>query len=76
MDYPIDDVIGSQNKSKVWIATIVNICATASIKTQISEILMAISLTYSTIGITLGKKVCIDLKAAAILKMSKYSTQL
>ena len=56
MDYTIYDVIGSQIKSKVWIATIVNIRATASIKTQISEIFMAISLTYSTYGITFGNK--------------------
>ena len=34
---------------------------------------MAICLVYSTSGITSGKKVCRDLKMAAILKILKYS---
>ena len=34
-----------------------------------SEMLMAIFLVYSTSGITSGKKVCRELKIAAILKM-------
>ena len=37
---------------------------------------MAISLVYSTSGITSGKKVCRDLKMAVILKILKYVTQL
>ena len=37
---------------------------------------MAILLTYSTSGITPGKKVCRDVKMAAILKMLICSTQL
>ena len=34
--------------------------------------LMAILLVYTTSGITPGKKVCCDLKMAAILKILKY----
>ena len=41
-----------------------------------SEMLMAIFLEYSTSGITSGKKVCRELKKAAILKILKYQTQL
>ena len=41
-----------------------------------SEMLMAIFLVYSTSGITSGKKVCRELKIAAILKILKYQTQL
>ena len=41
-----------------------------------SEILMAIFLAYSTSGIASGKKVCRELKMAAVLKIFKYSTQL
>ena len=37
---------------------------------------MAIFLVYSTCGITSGKKVCRELKMAAILKIMKYQTQL
>ena len=37
---------------------------------------MAIVLVYSTSGITSGKKVCRELKMAAILKILKYLTQL
>ena len=37
-------------------------------KLKISEMLMAIFLVYSTSGITSGKKVCRELKMAAILK--------
>ena len=37
---------------------------------------MAISLVYSTFGITSAEKVCRELKMVAILKMLKYSTQL
>ena len=41
-----------------------------------SEMLMAIFLVYSSSGITSGKKVCRELKMAAILKILKYLTQL
>ena len=45
-------------------------------KLKISEMLMAIFLVYSTSGITSGKKVCRELKMAAILKILNYWTQL
>ena len=45
-------------------------------KLKMSEMLMAIFLVYSTSGITSGKKVCRELKMAAILKNLKYETQL
>ena len=45
-------------------------------KIKMSEMPMAIFLEYSTSGITSGKKVCRELKMAAILKISKYQTQL
>ena len=41
-----------------------------------SEMLMAISLVYSTSGIISGKKVCRELKMAAILKIMEYLSQL
>ena len=41
-------------------------------KLKMSQMLMAIFLVYSTSGITLGKKVCRELKMAAILKILKY----
>ena len=39
---------------------------------KMSEMLMAIFLVYSTSGITSGKKVCCELKMAAIFKILKY----
>ena len=45
-------------------------------KLKMSEMLMAIFLVYSTSGITSGKKVCGELKMAAILIILKYLTQL
>ena len=45
-------------------------------KLEMSEMLMAIFPVYSTSGITSGKKVCRELKLAAILKILKYLTQL
>ena len=45
-------------------------------KLKMSEMLMAIFLVYSTSDITSGKKVCCELKMAAILKNFKYQTQL
>ena len=41
-------------------------------KLKMSEMHMAISLVYSTSGISSGKKVCPELKMAAILKILKY----
>ena len=41
-----------------------------------SEMLMAIFLVYSTSGMTFGKKVCRELKMAAILKILKYQIKL
>ena len=41
-------------------------------KLKMSEMLMAIFLVYSPSGITSGKKVCRELKMAAILKIMKY----
>ena len=41
-------------------------------KLKMSEMMMAIFLVYSTSGITSGKKVCRELKMAAILKILKY----
>ena len=41
-------------------------------KFKMSEMLMAVTLVYSTSGITSGKKVCRELKMAAILKILKY----
>ena len=43
---------------------------------KMSEILMAVVLVYSTFGITSGKKVCHELKMAAILNFLKFWTQL
>ena len=45
-------------------------------KLKMSEMLMAIFLVYSTSGITSGKKVCHELKMAAILKILKYYTSI
>ena len=39
---------------------------------KMSAMLMAIFLVYSTTGITSGKKVCRELKMAAILKILKF----
>ena len=39
---------------------------------KMSEMLMAIYLVYSPSGITSGKKVCRELKMAAIFKILKY----
>ena len=41
-------------------------------KLKMSEMLMAIFLVHSTFAITSGKKVCRELKMAAILKIFKY----
>ena len=41
-------------------------------KLKMSQMLMAIFLIYLTSGTTSGKKVCRELKMAAILKILKY----
>ena len=41
-------------------------------KLKMSEMLMAIMLVYSNSGIASGKKKCVELKMAAILKIFKY----
>ena len=41
-------------------------------KFKMSDMFMPIFLLYSTSGITSGKKVCRELKIAAILKILKY----
>ena len=41
-------------------------------KLKMSEMLMAIFLVYSPSGTTSGKKVCRELKMAAVLKILKY----
>ena len=41
-------------------------------KLKMSEMLVTIFLVYSTSSITSGKKVCRELKVAAILKILKY----
>ena len=41
-------------------------------KLKMSDMLMAIFLVYYPSGITSGKKVCRELKMAAILKILKY----
>ena len=41
-------------------------------KLKMSEMLMAIFLVYCPSGLTSGKKVCRELKMAAILKILKY----
>ena len=41
-------------------------------KLKMLDMLMAIFLVYSTSGTTSGKKVCRELKMAAILKMFNY----
>ena len=41
-------------------------------KLKMSDMLLAISLVYYPSGMTSGKKVCRELKMAAILKILKY----
>ena len=45
-------------------------------KLKMLQMLMAIFLAYSNSGVTSNKKFRCDLKMTAILKMSKYQTQL
>ena len=45
-------------------------------KLKMSEMIRSIFLVYSPSGLTFGKKVCPELKMAAILKILKYWTQL
>ena len=73
----IDDVTRSQSRSNFEIDISPSIFELQRrSKLKLSEMLMAIFLVYSTSGITSDKKVCRELKMAAILKILKYSTQL
>ena len=45
-------------------------------KLKMSELVMAIFPVYSPSSITSGKKVCRELKMAAVLKIMKYESQL
>ena len=73
----IDDVTRSQ-KSQILKLIYLRQCFNYSVdqKLKMSEMLMAIFLVYSISGITSGKKVCRELKKAAILKILKYWKQL
>ena len=65
----IDDVTRSPNKSNFEIDISPSIFELQRrSKAQNVEMIMAIFLVYSTSGITSGKKVCRELKTAAILK--------
>ena len=66
----IDDVTRSQHRSNFEID--IYLSYSVDQKLKMSEMLMAIVLVYSTSGITSGKKVCRELKTAAILKILKY----
>ena len=69
----IDDVTRSQSRSNFEIDISPSIFELQQDqKLKMSEMLMAIFLVYSTSGITSGKKVCRELKMAAILKILKY----
>ena len=68
----IDDVTRSQNRSNFKIDISPSIFELQRRKLKMSEMLMAIFLAYSTSSITSGKKVCRELKMAAILKILKY----
>ena len=73
----IDDVTRSQNRSNFEIAISPSIFQLEhESKLKMSEMLMAIFLVYSTSSITFGKKVCRELKMAAILKIFKHSFNL
>ena len=73
IDYVIDDVIRSQNLSTFSIAIALSISKLEHrSKAQNATNTHGYILTYSTYGITYGKKVCCDLKMAAILKTPKY----
>ena len=73
----IHDVTKSQNRSylkSIYLRQYLNYGVDQKLK--MSEMLMAISLVYSSSGITSGKKKFVGLKKAAILKILKYQTQL
>ena len=73
----IHDVTKSQNRSNFEIDISPSIFKLQHrSKLKMSEMLMAMFLVYSPSGITSGKKVCRELKMAAILKFLKYETQL
>ena len=68
----IDDVTRSQSRSNFEIDISPSIFELQRrSKAQMSEMLMVIFLVYSTSSITSGKKVCRELKMAAILKILK-----
>ena len=69
----IDYVTRSQNRSilkLIYLRQYLNYSVDQKLK--MLEMLMAIFLAYSPSGINSGKKVCRDLKMAAILKILKY----
>ena len=75
--HDVIDVIRSQSRSNFEIAISLSIFELERrSKFKMSEKLMAIFLVHCTSGITSGKKVCCELKMAAILKILKYQTQL
>ena len=68
-----DDVTRSQSRSNFEIDISPSIFELERrSKARMSEMLMAIFLVYSPSGVTSGKKVCRELKMAAILKNLKY----
>ena len=68
----IDDVTRSQSQILKLIYLLQYLSYSVDQKLKLSEMLTAIFLVYSTSGITYGKKVCRELKMAAILKNLKY----
>ena len=70
----IDDVTRSQNRSKIFKLIYLRHYLHYSVdqKLKMSDMLLAIFLVYYPSGITSGKKVCRELKMAAILKILKY----
>ena len=68
----IDDVTRSQSKSNLKMIYLSQYLSwSVDQKLKMSEMLMAIFLVYYPSGITSGKKVCRELKMAAILKILK-----
>ena len=68
----IDDVTRSQSRSNFETDISASIFELQPRSKGRNEMLMAIFLAYSTSGTTSGKKVCRELKMAAILKILKY----
>ena len=59
-----------QNLKMIYLCQ--NLSSSVDQKLKMLEMLMAIFLVYSTSGITCSKKVCRELKIAAILTILKY----